>query len=117
MDGLPHDILTATISAVSSVAVTLAVFRSRLDVMDAKREALESKVADDRKADRELWQEKLDRVVSDVGRIAEEGRKRFDTSERLQRAVLNIVSGIAGKEGTDNRTPADVLTRLISHEE
>lgn len=97
----------------SSVAVTLAVFRSRLDVMEARRVALEQKVADDRRADRELWQEKLDRVVADVGRIAEEGRKRFDTSERLQRAVLDIVSGIAGKKGTDNRTPADVLTRLL----
>lgn len=95
---------------------TLAAFRSRLDVQDSKRESLEQRFTDQRAADKELWQTKLDEVSRDVTRIALEGRERFNTAERLQRATLKMVASLASKAGADHRTPDDILTRALTEE-
>lgn len=115
---ITHDAVTTVVTALASVGVTLAVFRSRLDVMEAKREALEDRIEKDRAADKELWQVKLDQVAKDVASVALEGRKRFDTTERLQRATLEIVASLAGQAGQVHRAKTtDALTRYLSDDE
>lgn len=97
-------VLASLLSAASSVVTTLAVFSSRLAVMRRDHAALATQVERDRVSDAKL----LDVKFADL-------TKQLETQERLQRAILDVVAGIASKEGNDQRR-TDVLTRYMVEE-
>lgn len=109
--------VTVVVSAVASVVSTIAVFRSRLDVMDANRVALAAQVERDRQADKELLAEKLDRMADSIERVTDEAGAHFKTAERLMRSTLELVASLARQDGTDRRLQGgDMLARFVTTE-
>ena len=109
---------TVILSAVGSVVSTIAVFQSKLAVMNAKREALAAQIERDRQADRELLGEKLNRMAESIERVTADASTHFKTAERLMRSTLELVSSLAREQGTDRRLQGgDMLARFVTQEE
>lgn len=82
--------------------------------MDEKRSALAEQIDRDRRADKELLTEKLDRMADSIERVTDEAAAHFKTAERLMRSTLELVSSLARQEGTDRRLQGgDMLARFV----
>lgn len=113
-----RDVVVVLFSAMTSVLTTVAVFRARLAVMDVRHLALVQQIERDRVSNKELIDVKFTQLTSEVAQLAETSSRRFDTSERLLRATLDVVASLAGRDGLVPRPhPGDVLTRYLSEKE
>lgn len=101
---LLHDVGLVILAAVTSCAGTVAVFSSRLAVMDVERRQLAAQIERDRAQDKALLDQRL-------GGIA----VQLERQERLLRAVLELSANLAHGEGKDRRAITDgVLTRYLN---
>lgn len=92
------------VSAAGGFLAAVAVFRSRLAVMDAQRKADLEMIAQNRAHDNEMHKRDFIGLQDTLDRV-----------ERINRAVLEIVANIANASGATKRgIGTDVLAELLS---
>lgn len=101
---LLHDAGLVVLAAITSCCGTLAVFSSRLAVIDVERKQLAAQIERDRTQDKALLDQRLAGIA-----------QQLERQERLLRAVLELSANLAHGEGKDRRAITDgVLTRYLN---
>ncbi len=106
---------TALVSALLGFLGAVAVFRAKFEVIDAKREALETQIERDRQADKEM----AEREMAELRRMLEKSCKDTEAFhariERRQEVNLQLLSAMAVKQGVTHRAlGTDALARIVT---